>query len=145
MKKRCTISLLLFSGGIAFGQQYSIDWFTIDGGGGTSTNGQYSLTATIGQPDVGHLSGGNFSVDGGFWGIVAAVQAPGAPLLRVFSTTTNTIVVAWPAPSTGFLLQQSSDLTPNGWASAPAAGVVGNENQVIVATPTGHHFYRLKK
>ena len=46
--------------------QYSIDWHTIDGGGGTSTNGQYSLTGTIGQPDAGTMSGGNFTLQGGF-------------------------------------------------------------------------------
>jgi hypothetical protein len=31
-------------------QSYSIDWFTIDGGGGTST-GVYSVSGTIGQQD----------------------------------------------------------------------------------------------
>src|SRR2546421_3777654 len=91
-------------------QNYSIDWFTIDGGGGTSTGGVFSVSGTIGQPDAGHMSGGNFSIDGGFWGIIAAVQTPGAPLLRVFVTTTNTVVIAWPAPSTGFNLEQESNL-----------------------------------
>ena len=44
----------------ASAQSYSIDWSTIDGGGGTSTNGQYSLSGTIGQPDAsGAMSGGN--------------------------------------------------------------------------------------
>jgi len=94
----------------ATAQTYSIDWFTIDGGGGTSTGGVYSVSGTIGQPDAGHMSGGNFTLDGGFWGIIAAIQSPGSPLLRVVHTSTNTVVVAWPAPSTGFSLQQNSDL-----------------------------------
>ena len=38
---------------ITHAQSYSIDWFTIDGGGGTSTGGVYSLSGTIGQPDAG--------------------------------------------------------------------------------------------
>src|SRR2546421_11850333 len=88
-------------------QNYSIDWFTIDGGGGTSTGGVYSVSGTIGQPDAGHMSGGNYTIDGGFWGIIAAVQTPGAPLLRIFLTATNTAVVAWPSSSTGFSLQQN--------------------------------------
>jgi hypothetical protein len=62
--------------------QYSIDWSTIDGGGGTSTGGVYSVTGTIGQPDAGKMSGGNFTLDGGFWGLVAAVQTPGAPWVK---------------------------------------------------------------
>ena len=60
-------------------QNFTIDWFTIDGGGGTSTGGVYSVSGTIGQPDAGTMSAGNYSLVGGFWGIVAAVQTPGAP------------------------------------------------------------------
>ncbi len=46
---------------------YSIDWYTIDGGGATfSTGGSYSLGATIGQPDAGLLSGGSYQLNGGF-------------------------------------------------------------------------------
>src|SRR5689334_15405980 len=83
-------------------QSYSIDWFAIAGGGGTSTGGVFTVTGTIGQADAGHMSGGSFTLDGGFWSIIAAVQTPGAPTLRVVRTTTNTVVLAWPDPSTGF-------------------------------------------
>ena len=38
---------------MGFAQSYQIDWFTIDGGGGTSTGGVYSVSGTIGQPDAG--------------------------------------------------------------------------------------------
>jgi len=49
-------------------QTYSIDWFTIDGGGGTSTGGVYSVSGTIGQPDAGPaMTGATFTVLGGFW------------------------------------------------------------------------------
>src|SRR4051812_50030106 len=64
----------------AVAQNYSIDWFSIDGGGGTSTGGVYSVTGTIGQPDAGNMSGGTYSLIGGVLGIVAAVQSPRAPL-----------------------------------------------------------------
>src|SRR5690242_15049994 len=91
-------------------QSYSIDWFTIDGGGGTSTGGVYQVSGTIGQPDAGPtMSGGNYSIDGGFWGLIAAVQMPGAPLLTILRTTTNTVAVSWPSPSTGFTLQQNTN------------------------------------
>ena len=45
----------------------SITWYTIDGGGGTSTGGGFTLSGTIGQPDAGTLSGGAFTLKGGFW------------------------------------------------------------------------------
>src|SRR5947208_12407277 len=82
-------------------QTYSIDWFTIDGGGGTSTGGVYSVSGTIGQPDAGAMSGGNYSLTGGFWSLFA-VQMPGAPLLSIALTTTNSALVSWPSSSTGF-------------------------------------------
>ncbi|MFZ4576322.1 MAG: hypothetical protein ACOYN0_18205, partial [Phycisphaerales bacterium] len=51
----------------AFGQ-YSISWYTVDGGGGTSSGGTYTLSGTIGQPDAGApLTGGTFTLVGGFW------------------------------------------------------------------------------
>src|SRR3989442_1215290 len=56
-------------------QNFAIDWFTIDGGGGVSTGGVYSVSGTIGQPDAGVLSGGAYTVVGGFWGLFA-IQTP---------------------------------------------------------------------
>ena len=125
-------------------QTFSIDWFSIDGGSGTSTGGVYSVSGTIGQTDAGRMSGGNFTLDGGFWAIVA-VQTPGGPALRVTRTTTNTVVVAWPAPSTGFSLQQNSSAANSNWTAVTNAPVtVGSEKQVIIAPPSGNRFFRLK-
>ncbi len=48
---------------------YDLSWYTIDGGGATfSTGGGYSLGGTIGQPDAGSMSGGLYTINGGFWG-----------------------------------------------------------------------------
>ena len=46
---------------------YSIDWYTIDGGGGTSSGGPYQLTGTTGQPDAGYHDEGPYELLGGFW------------------------------------------------------------------------------
>jgi len=126
-------------------QNYSIDWFTIDGGGGTSTGGVYAVSGTIGQPDADVMSGGNYTLTGGFWSIIAAIHTSGAPLLRVQLTATNTVLVAWPAPSTGFSLQQNGVLGTTNWLGVTnATVVVGGENQVIISPPTGNTYYRLK-
>src|SRR2546423_7168453 len=105
-----TVCGLCLCGTAVQAQNYSIDWFSMDGGGGTSTGGVYSVSGTIGQPDAGHMSGGNFTLEGGFWSIIAAVQTPGAPLLRVVRSSTNTVVIAWPKPSPTFSLQQNSTI-----------------------------------
>lgn len=50
------------------GGAYDLTWNTFDGGGATfSTGGAYSLGGTIGQADAGMLSGGSYSLSGGFW------------------------------------------------------------------------------
>ena len=54
----------------AWAQQYSIDWYKVAGGGGTSTGGVYSVSGTIGQHDAGGpMTGGNYSLTGGFWAL----------------------------------------------------------------------------
>jgi hypothetical protein len=79
-------------------QNYAIDWFTIDGGGGASTSGVFSLSGTVGQPDAGKLSGGNYTLDGGFWGIIAAVQTPGAPRVLI-ALSGSSAIISWSAAS----------------------------------------------
>jgi hypothetical protein len=46
--------------------QYELTWSTIDGGGGRSSGGPYSLLVTIGQPEAGASSGGQYELLGGF-------------------------------------------------------------------------------
>ena len=126
-------------------QNYSIDWYKVADGGGTSTGGTYQVSGSIGRHDAGGpMTGGNFSLTGGFWALYA-VQTPVAPLLRIFLTPTNTAVVAWPYPSTGWNLQQNTNLATTNWVT-PAQTVNNNGtiNYIIVNPPTGNRFYRLK-
>lgn len=48
--------------------QFDLSWNTIDGGGAMfSAGGGFSVGGTIGQPDAGMMSGGQFTLVGGFW------------------------------------------------------------------------------
>jgi hypothetical protein len=145
MKKLILLFALLVPA-LGFAQSYSINWYKVAGGGGTSTNSQYSVSGTIGQHDAGGaMTGGSYSLTGGFWALYA-VQTPGAPLLRIFLTATNTAVVAWPYPASGFTLQVNTDLATTNWSPAGGAvNVVGGENQIVVSPPIGNRFYRLKQ
>jgi len=50
------------------GGGYDLTWSSVDGGGTTvGTGGGYTLGGTAGQPDAGLLSGGAYTLDGGFW------------------------------------------------------------------------------
>lgn len=62
---------------------YDLSWYTIDGGGATfSTGGSYSLGGSIGQPDAGSLSGGSYTLNGGFWAGVSVNYNIYLPLVR---------------------------------------------------------------
>jgi hypothetical protein len=129
----------------AFGQSYSIDWHTIDGGGGTSTGGVYSVSGTLGQPDAGApMTGGPYSLTGGFWSLLSAVQTPGAPLLSI-EQQGAAVRVFWPRPATGFVLDQSP--TATGTWSQVAFPYATNAAEISISEPgqSGNKFYRLRK
>jgi len=81
--KALLVSAVLFSTLRVPAQSYSIDWHTIDSGGGTSTGGVYSMSGTIGQPDAGAMSGGNYSLSGGFWGAIQTPPSVGSVIIEV--------------------------------------------------------------
>ena len=70
-----TMLILLTAVSLASAQAGGFDvvWHTIDGGGGTSIGGdRFALSGTIGQPDAGKMSGGAYTLQGGFWPGTAA-------------------------------------------------------------------------
>src|SRR5580658_2235674 len=91
-------------------QTYNISRSVIAGGGGTSSGSNYTLSGTIGQASAGQMSGGIYSLSGGFWGIYTAVQTPGSPFLTI-TPSGSSVILSWPAASTGFYLQQSASVS----------------------------------
>ncbi|MEK7676735.1 MAG: hypothetical protein AAB676_12965 [Verrucomicrobiota bacterium] len=132
--------LILLAPALGFAQQFSIDAYKISGGGGASTSSVYTVSGTIGQPDAGKMAGGNFTLDGGFWGVATALQAPGAPLL-VLTRAGNNLTLSWDNAVTGFVLESAASLSPPiSWQ--PVTGVVGNS--ITLSIPPGYRFYRLR-
>jgi hypothetical protein len=123
---------------------YSIDWFTIDTGGGSSTNGQYALTGTIGQPDAGSaMSSGNYSLPGGFWSLVSVVQTAGAPTLYIVRTGGG-VTVYW-QNVTGWTLEQSSSFNAaGGWSASSGLTTAGGTNSLSIILPVGSLFFKLR-
>jgi hypothetical protein len=75
------------------GGSYDLSWSKVSGGGVTfESGGSYSLGATSGQQDAGTITGGTYTLHGGFWGGVApacisAAPAVTAPLSVVVNAT----------------------------------------------------------
>ena len=138
------MALLLPLGATA--QSFSIDWYKVAGGGGTSTGGVYAVSGTIGQPDAGApMSGGSYSLTGGFWSLISVVQTAGLPNLTI-THAGNSVIVSW--PNTGsYTLQQNGNLAvPAGWTATGYSITTSNgTNSITVAPPTGNLFFRLKQ
>jgi hypothetical protein len=138
------LSLLVVS--VLHAQSYSINWFKVAGGGGTSAGGTYQVSGTIGQHDAGGpMTGGNYSLTGGFWSVITVVQTPGAPLLTItFDSQPSTVTISWPSSATDFVLQQNSDLTTANWTPVGLpVSTNGTTLSVTISPPAGNLFFRL--
>jgi hypothetical protein len=140
---------LLLGGGLCMAQaqtNYTVDGLKVAGGDGTGSNGQYSVSGMIGQHDAGPMSGGTYSLTGGFWAIFV-VQTSGAPILAVTLGGPNTVVVSWSLSATNFVLEQNSDLTTTTWtpSSYPITTNGDLESIMITSPPPGYLFFRLKQ
>ena len=69
------VILLIFSLATTVFADYKLIWYTIDGGGGTSSGGQYVVMGTIAQHDAAYSYSGSYELLGGFW--------PGEPMCIV--------------------------------------------------------------
>jgi len=64
------------------GDGYEMVRYTISAGGGTSAGSGYTLVGTAGQPDAGAaMTGGGFTLVGGFWGGGASQHKVYLPLV----------------------------------------------------------------
>lgn len=130
-------------------QNFAIDRHTIAGGGGTSTNAQFSISGTVGQPDAGpHLSGGQFAVDGGLWNMAILVATPGTPLLSLtLLKASGTLFFSWPLSAVGYVLETTPAVGPFAtWTVVSTSVQTGGQYQYVLLRPQpGIHFFRLRQ
>jgi len=136
---------------LLFGAGMTADTFTGAGGGFTlrvitspdsdivedqiaAATGSYNATASLNTSTAWLLQLAAFKP-----------APPASPLMRIITTSTNAVVVAWPTAAAAFTLQQNADLTTADWADVTnAAGIVSDEYQVVLLPSTNRQFYRLK-
>jgi hypothetical protein len=88
------------------------------------------------------MSGGNYSLTGGFWSLVAVVQTTGVPDLLI-SHAGNNIIVSWPNAGS-YALQQCGSLAGGSWTTSGYAVTTSNgTNSITIAGPVGNLFFRL--
>jgi hypothetical protein len=138
-----TLAPLILFASLTHAQNYAIPWHKIAGGGGVSLGKgggtAYAVSGTVGQPDAsGAMTGGSYSLTGGFWALYA-VQTAGAPTLTI-AYSGKQAVVSWPASATGWTLQTNNSLATGAWGNY--SGVILNNS--VTNSPTGGTlFFRL--
>jgi hypothetical protein len=95
---------------------------------------------------VASSAGGTKEVAVVYGGGIYTTQVPtSVPTLGIQLTSTNTLLLSWPAASTGFVLQQNSALGTSNWLSVSnSINTVSGQNQVLVAPAGRESAFRLK-
>jgi hypothetical protein len=122
--------------------QYAINWSNLDGGGAPPVRlagGALSLAGTVGQPDAGVLSGGGFTVQGGFWGvpIPRLLGADSAPALAP-----GRLTAARPNPFSAST-EVAFALAHAGPARLEVYDVAGQRARTLVEGPSAAGEYRV--
>jgi hypothetical protein len=85
------------------------------------------------------MTGGNYTLTGGFWSLIAVVQTPGTPLL-IITYANNHVVVSWPPTATGWTLQTNNNLATGTWGNYTSNSV----NNSVTNLPSAENlFFRL--
>jgi uncharacterized delta-60 repeat protein len=112
---------------------------------GAGSNPQYADAALAADRNGNvFMTGYAFSSDSDYDYLVLKYSIV-RPSLTIVRTTTNTVAISWPSPSTGFTLQQNTNgIATVNWSNVLTAPTDnGTRKTVIVNPPSGSRFYRL--
>jgi len=130
----------------ALAEDFSIEWSEMSPGG-TSAGADYWLTGGVSPLDAGPMTGGEFALSGVIQSVLGVEPPAGAPALSFTRGAGNAVVLSWPYPSEGWVLERAAGLEEpgSGWSPVPLPWAT-NATSVFVIEPIdrGHRFYRLR-
>lgn len=133
-----TFAMLLL-GTIAVAQPFTLEWTNTDGSTATSSGGDFSVTATAGQPDASSLAGGDYVLEGGFWpGLI--VPSEDAPTLLI-QFLEGGLTISWAPATPGFTLEMTDELGSGAWLPTADPGA----NPSVIVPDSAARFFRLVK
>jgi autotransporter-associated beta strand protein len=123
--------------------------FSID-----STNFGEAVTVTNGTASVvdSSLTPGNHTIEADYAGttnifgstntFIESINAQAiAPPLNIMLAASNTVIVSWPSPSTGFIIQENTSLAATNWVASVETVVDNGTTRSISVTPQAVSFY----
>lgn len=142
-----TTALPLLHAATSSGGPYTLTANNASGGGGSSTGATYAIQGTTGQPDGATLTGGSFTLTGGFWGITIVIPTPNAPNLVISHASPTVVRLRWPATGAdGFQLETTTSLAAPAWSPVPGGFTPdGADRYQEVNSLAPLQFFRLRK
>ncbi len=123
---------------------------TVSGSGGyaTGNSGTLIATAAVGYEFNNWTEGGTIVGSETSYSFTASANrslvANFLPILKIGSTAHDTLLIAWPSSATGWVLQESPDLSQNSFTtSSLPVNASGGQNLVPLTNPAGNRFFRL--
>lgn len=124
---------------------------TVLGAGGYATGGAVTLSAA---PATGYRfrnwseGGVVVSADANYTFSANAAHTLVANFVPIVDlapgAASDTLRLAWPASATGWVLEESADLSAGSWAPSPRAiATSGGQSEVLVSAPSGAAYFRL--
>jgi subtilase family serine protease len=90
------------------------------------------------------MTGGTYSLTGGFWSLISVVQTAGAPTLYI-SHNGNAVTVSWQNTGSWTLQQNANLASANGWTANTGWTTSNGTNSLTINNPAGNLFFRLKQ
>lgn len=146
--KPSALALFLLALAVSAPAQSSINWSSLNGGGGAQVSANYVVNFTAGQVDgaSGALTSASYRVEPGFWAEEDMGPYTGLPALSIARSGAN-VVITWPSPSTGFILEHTDSLgvLPAAWtATSGTVSDNGSSKSITLSPVVARRFYRLR-
>lgn len=123
-------------------------WWSFTGGGGISQHGSVALGGAIGPiaPALSPATGGNYTLNGGFWPALSGQPQPVWPILKIeLLSKEEKVLISWPVNLNGFKLEYTTNLISGVWHPEDEVVVdTASEHTVTVPSSGVYRCYRLR-
>lgn len=124
---------------------------SVTGGGGYATGSNVTLSglAADGYRFTGWTENGIPVSESAIFSFTCSANrtlvAHFVPILGIFASAPDGIILSWPASAAGWMLEESPDLAPGNWTSSSRTVTTADgTNQVAIPTTEGRRFFHLR-
>ncbi len=112
----------------------------------TPSSGHAFSHWTLGGLPAGTANPVTFTADADYEFVANFIAVPEFPVLSLSPQAAGDFALSWPESATGWVLEESPDLSAGSWApSLEPVTTSGGQKQISILSPSGRRFFRLAK